>query len=316
MTRRSLCALALLAPYKAQARQLSPNDLPAEFAKPLSIDEAWFTQQSKRQHERIDQGSAEHIAYYLLQSSSFTTEPPIQPILATHKQLKFPEKRAADFLATKPATDRHRLIKDLYNQLNWPLERCYQHTREFLSAKEIDQAPLEPLYQQRGLSSDTSPESLTALTTFNLSAKRVLLAGPGLDLTRRESFDDNLPLVSHQLNYLRDKYPHVDTIDIRPEVIAHLHATPHDLTTQILASQYDLIIATNLFVYLNDAELLCAIAGLSLSLPPGASLVHNDTRFAAKVFGEAVHLPAKDYKPVHLSGNKWDRLVIHQKTKQ
>lgn len=310
MTRRSLIASL----YFATSSNLTVDLLPQSLATPLGITSAWFDAQRKRQQIRIAHGSAEHIAYYLLQSKSFTTQPAIDPTQAAHHKLPCPQQRAHDFLASTPNEPRHKLIRNLYDNLNWPLDRCYQHTIQFLEAKEINHAPLEPLYQARGLSSDTSPESLTALSTLSIPAKRVLLAGPGLDLTRREKFTDDIPLKSHQLDHLRSHYQHVDTIDIRPEVIAHLNAIPHDLTTQILPTRYDLIIATNLFVYLNEAELLCALTGLNQSLNPGAQLVHNDTRFAAKVFGEALDLPVAKYQPVSLGARKWDRLVIHRKT--
>ena len=309
MTRRSLIASLCLAANS----DLTVDLLPHSLATHLGINPAWFDAQRKRQQLRIAQGSAEHIAYYLLQSKSFTTQPAIDPTQAAHQKLPVPQQRAQDFLTATPKDPRHKLIRNLYDNLNWPLDRCYEHTLKFLEAKEIKQAPLEPLYQDRGLSSDTSPESLTALSTLNIPAKRVLLAGPGLDLTRREKFTDDIPLKSHQLDHLRSLYSQVDAIDIRPEVIAHLHATPHDLTTQILPAKYDLIIATNLFVYLNEAELLCALTGLARSLNPGSKLVHNDTRFAAKVFGEALDIPVEKYQPVSLGGRKWDRLVIHQK---
>ena len=47
-----------------------------------------------------------------------------------------------------------------------------------------------------------------------------------------------------------------------------------------------------------------------------SGLVHNDTRFAAKVFGETLNLPSEKYQPVSLGGRKWDRLVIHRKGPQ
>ncbi len=316
MTRRSVCGFALLAPLCAKSRKLSAELLPLQFAGPLGIDAAWFDRQAKRQQLRIAQGSAEHIAYYFLQSKSFTSLEPIEPMRAAHAKLPLPQLRADHFLAAKPEGERHRIIRNLYDGLHWPLERCYEHTLSFLRAKEIDQAPLDQLYQSRGLSSDTSPDSLTGLSSIDIPAKRVLLVGPGLDLTRRENFSDDLPLKSYQLESLRARYPLVDAVDIRPEVIAHLGATPHDLTTQILPAQYDLIIATNVFVYLNDAELLCALTGLSLSLPVGGVLIHNDTRFAAKVFGESLQLPVEKYQPLSLGGRKWDRLVIHRKGPQ
>lgn len=316
MTRRTLLDFAVFVPCLAQGRNLTPEQLPQPFAMQLGIDAEWFPRQSKRQKLRIEHGSAEHTSYYLLQSKSFTDEPPVEPMHAAHRKIAFPQRRAEQFVAATPACDRHRLVRGLYDSLGWTLERCYEHTMAFLRAKEIEEAPLDVLYQGRGLSSDTSPESLLGLASLELKAERVLLAGPGLDLTRREKFTDELPLKSHQLEYLRSRFRQVDAVDIRPEVIAHLGAKRHDLTTEVLSSRYDLVVATNLLVYLNEAELLCALAGLSQALAAGGVLLHNDLRFAAKVFGEAVDLPVEKYEAVAMGGRKWDRIVIHRKGPQ
>lgn len=308
--------IALFAPCLAQARNLTVDELPQPFAAELGIDGEWFSRQAARQKVRIDEGSAEHITYYLLQSKSFSGEAPMEPMAAAHRKLPFPQSRAASFVAATPQCDRHRLVRNLYDSLGWTLERCYEHTMAFLRAKEVDRESLDLLYQRRGLSSDSSPDSLLGLSSVELRAKRVLLVGPGLDLTRREKFSDDLPLKSHQLEYLRSRFAHVDAVDIRPEVIAHLGVRRHDLTTDVLAERYDLIVATNVLVYLNDAELLCGLAGLSRALNAGGTLLHNDMRFAAKVFGEAVALPVEKYQPVAQGGRKWDRIVIHRKGPQ
>jgi len=55
---------------------------------------------------------------------------------------------------------------------------------------------------------------------------------------------------------------------------------------------------------------------LSQALEAGGVLLHNDLRFAAKVFGEAVDLPVEKYEAVAMGGRKWDRIVIHRKGPQ
>ena len=186
---------------------------------------------------------------------------------------------------------------------------------EFLRAKEMDGRPLDALYFARGLSSDTAPASTEILAEIPRAPRRILLAGPGLDFTRREKFTDSIPLRSHQLEWLRAQYPEarIDLADVRPEVVRFLGARHVDVTTQRLAGPYDLIVATNLLLYFEDRELLTALAGFARALEPGGLLLHNDQRFAAKVFGAACGMRVEKFAARETGVRRWDRAVIHRK---
>lgn len=278
---------------------------------------------------RITEGSAEHVVYYVLQSRAFTEAAPLLPVQLAHEAPQtMPDaaaERARQFRASFDAAlgTRHAAIVKLARSMEgeqWTIERSYRHTMTFLRAKEVDRsAPLERLYFERGLSSDTSAASCAVFDSLAVSPRRVLLAGPGLDLTRREKWDDGLPLKSHQFEYLRQRYPKaaIDTIDVRPEVIETLGARRADLTTSFLNGGYDLAVATNVLLYFEDRELLTSLAGFARALAPGGLLLHNDTRFAAKVFGDALGLPVEKFAPRQLASKRgieqWDRAVIHRK---
>ncbi|MCX6597004.1 MAG: class I SAM-dependent methyltransferase [Acidobacteria bacterium] len=338
-------------------RDLSFSDLPAqahEVAAQLGLTGASFPSyvdtQRHRLAERILEGSAEHVTYYVLQSRRFTTLEPIDPVrLAATRPTEMPASvraRFADFQAHSAAVvdERCRLVRRLFLSLPeaWTPEACFRHTMQFLARKgpQAAQRPdrrevLDQLYQQRGLSSDTAPEqtrgldeALRWMEQSKLPEGRTLLVGPGLDLTRREGFSDATPLTAYQLDRLL-AVPGIvqaglDCADVRPEVLAHLAARPvcalpMDITTQcgVVPGQYGLVIATNLLLYFEDAPLLAAMSGLVRSLKPGGVVIHNDARFAAKVFGELLGCPVERFQPISTgrrgSVEQVDRLVIHRK---
>ena len=304
---------------------------------------AYRTAQRATLTRRIVAGSAEQITYYLLQSRSFTILPPLAPLgLARlpnqHLPAEVAQRLAAWRAAAKAAEDgpdeRLRLVAGLTRTLpaDWTLERCYDHTMAFLRERLLgEQAPeaVNALYQRRGLLADSARANTAVLTTASPhlgQPKRILLAGPGLDLTRREGFDDAAPLEQPQWDWLRQRFgPDVaiDAVDVRPEVLAFLRgrkrcAVEADITDEIpAAGAYDLAIATNLFVYLDDRGLLLALAGMARALRPGGCLLHNDGRFAAKVFGGAVGLPVVQFAPVALGfrngREQMDRAVLHRR---
>ena len=304
----------------------------------------------RRLAERIFEGSAEHVTYYVLQSRRFTPLEPIDPVrLAATGPTEMPapvRARFADFRSRSAAVDdeRCRLVRRLFLALPeaWTWEACFRHTMQFLQRKgpQAAQRPdrrevLDRLYQQRGLSSDTAPEqtlvldeALRWIERSKLPLGRTLLVGPGLDLTRREGFSDSTPLTAYQLDRLL-AVPGIveaglDCADVRPEVLAHLATRPvcgfeMDVTTQCAAAagHYGLVIATNLLLYFEEAALLLAMAGLVRSLKPGGLLVHNDARFAAKVFGQLLGCPVEQFQPISLGRRdaveQVDRLIIHRK---
>jgi SAM-dependent methyltransferase len=86
---------------------------------------------------------------------------------------------------------------------------------------------------------------------------------------------------------------------------------------QLPAGRYDLAVATNLLVYLNDQELALALGNLAQALRPGGCLLHNDPRFAARLFGEAAGIPVVHFESVRLGTRagreQLDRVVVHCK---
>jgi hypothetical protein len=113
-------------------------------------------------------------------------------------------------------------------------------------------------------------------------------------------------------------------MDVRPEVVDFLKdrgqcAFRGDVTRSIPGrSRYAAAFATNVLLYLSDRLLFLAFAVIAASLRPGGYLVHNDQRFAAKVFGESFDLPVIKFEAVGLGARagveQMDRAVTHRKT--
>ncbi len=246
-------------------------------------------------------------------------------------------ERFQDFLRYSPPGDaRFRILRDLYRSIahSWTPEACFAHTMAFLRSAadaRADPGSLDEIYHRRGLSVDTSPSNTALLDAAaehlptRSFAGPALLAGPGLDLTRREGFTDALPLRSYQTEWMAAKFSGpVECMDARPEVVEFLKsqgrcAFEGDVTRDIPArSHYKVAVATNLLLYLTDELLFLALAALTQSLRPGGYLVHNDTRFAAKPFGEALGMPVVHFAPVRLGArhgvDQMDRAVVHRKT--
>lgn len=323
--------------------RLSYRDLPppaVAVARELGLTEnTWAEVFATQQHNirlRIAEGSAEHITYYVLQSRSFTGRPPIDPVrLAASRPSAMPsevQSRFAEFLKTPEANgQRHQVIRKLWEQLadQWPPERCFRHTMAFLSdRRDSDRDSLDALYQRRGLATDTIPAQTAVLerafaSIGNRSSAPMLLIGPGLDLTRRENFQDSLPLRSYQADWLSSRGL-VECMDVRPEVVEFLRsqgscAFEGDVSRTVAGHlRYSAAFATNVFLYLSDQLLFLAFANIAAALQPGGWFVHNDGRFAAKVFGEVLGLPVVSFAPLSLGFRgdveQMDRVVLHQKT--
>lgn len=338
-----MCLAAPCAPHSADVVRF--QDLPPAatvLARELGLTpEAWdevLAAQQKDLALRIDQGSAEHIIYYVLQSTGFTSRPAIDPVrLAASRPSSLPpevEARFEDFQKerTVAAGERARIIHELWRQLgdSWPLERCFRHTLEFLGTRQgADRQNLDRLYQQRGLATDTVPSQIAVLErafetlATALDSSPMLLIGPGLDLTRREGFQDDLPLKSYQTDWLARRGT-IDCMDVRPEVVKFLKDRGQcvfsgDVTRNIPGRiRYSAAFATNVLLYLNDRLLFLAFAVVNAALRPGGFFVHNDQRFAAKVFGESFGMPVTAFQPVSLGVRagveQMDRVVIHRKT--
>ena len=352
MLSRRLWLAALTSPLwpcaPVPARQLDFADLPAAalaLAGDLGLSKAswpsYVAAQNTSLSTRVIAGTAEALTYFILQSRRFTSLPPLEPLALARAGILTPDAAVAARLvafensAIQIRDARHALLIDLYRQLppEWSLAACYRHTLAFLhvrltEAKERE--AIDELYQRRGLSSDTAianTATLDAAWPHLLSAPRsALLIGPGLDLTRREYFSDDIPLTQPQLERLvalLGPQARLDCVDVRPEVLAFLRqskrcAIAADITTQIPSvGTYDLAVATNVLVYCDDRSLFTALAALSVSLKPGGYLLHNDSRFAAKVFGRALNFPVVHFAPVSLGRRQGieqlDRVVLHRR---
>lgn len=318
------------------------TDLPARavpIARALGLDEASWDEVLRKQQvvlaQRVEEGSAEHVTYFVLQSGSFTSRPPIDPVrLAASRPKSLPDAvllRILDFRNAPVRGERHRIVRELFRSIEprWSLEACFVHTMAFLAeraAREGQPAAIDEMYRQRGLSADTSRAQTLVLKRAERelpalpSGGRILLVGPGLDLTRRQGFTDDLPLSSHQADWLRAKYnDRVECMDVRPEVVAFTGAVRGDVTQDVPGrAVFDRAYATNLFVYFSDLLLFLAMASLAVALKTGGHLVHNDNRFAVKVFGESLDLPVRKFESFGLGEGKpavpTDWLAMHERT--
>jgi len=317
---------------------------------------AWLARHNSEARSRLAAGAAEHAAYFLLQSRQLTSDPPLDPAQEARKFLNSlnpaareaflngatpaapisePVRRRMDaFWKSKPATERHRILREMASRLEWPPEEIVYRAFRFLMRRSGNEDP-DHLFQRRGLSADPFPPSMLAVQKglewlyANRAAARpsVLLAGPGAELGSRFGIDDTLPVISPQPAALVSLLPNppavFDCVDIRQEVVDSLRRSPCgairlDLVSERIShGRYDLAIATNLLVYLDDLELAVALANLSGALKPGGCLLHNDSRFAARPLGLAASLPVVHFQPVSIGTRQGreqlDRIVVHCK---
>jgi hypothetical protein len=68
------------------------------------------------------------------------------------------------------------------------------------------------------------------------------------------------------------------TVKLFSDVTAAIDAATVDITVERVDDRYDLIVVTNVFPYLSDAELLLALGNVVQMLKPGGVLLHNEPR--------------------------------------
>jgi SAM-dependent methyltransferase len=240
------------------------------------------------------------------------------------------------FSATDPHTERHAILRKL--SANQPPKASLHIAFRFLLRLDRSSNPAEAdaLYQQRGLSADPFADSAKVLAEgfrwlrSHTTGERKLywLIGPGAEFGSRFGLDDRAPIRSPQPSVVRgiaDPSARIDCTDVRIEVIDSLkNADCRAYVTDIVldrpsAAPYDIAIATNLFLYLDEIELALAMDNIASGLRPGGCLLHNDPRFAARHFGATVSLPAIHFRPIILGTSalgvqRMDRFVIHCKS--
>jgi len=153
------------------------------------------------------------------------------------------------------------------------------------------------------------------------------LAGPGAELGSRFGVEDGKPVRSPQpealLALLGERPAVYDCVDIRAEVAATLAGGPCRASTldvaaeRLEADRYELAVATNLLVYLDEVELAVAFANFGRALRAGGCLLHNDGRFAVRVYGEMAGMPVVHFEAIRLGVGRGreqvDRIVVHCK---
>jgi len=91
-----------------------------------------------------------------------------------------------------------------------------------------------------------------------------------------------------------------------------------NIVTQRLETRYDLIVATNILVYLNDLETLLAIANIESMLTLGGYFIHNELRVAIDQHTAAAGLKPLQARTVKIGpGTKaplYDAFAIYEKS--
>ncbi len=340
---RSIVLLICTFVLAAAVRSPQWNDIPAParvLAGQLGINASNFAETlgaiDKRTAERLREGEWDELVFYMLQSRSFTEADAIEPARSAAqfiptKPRRIPEDvqaRIAAFLAAPASNERLKYFATL-EPTRSELEAQYVRAMEFLYAKEVrcrendhPQACIAELYTNRGLSSDTSMQAFRIVQAAAPSIgkpKRVLILGPGVDFSPRTALQEDGPPHMYQPAQVKALFQpeRVDCADINPLVLSYARAEcgsvyQVNIATGFVDASYDLIIATNVLLYLDDRELLLAMSNIRRMLSPGGIFLHNDARFAANVFGKACGLPVIRFENVDLAPPLTDRYVLHR----
>ena len=171
----------------------------------------------ERNQKRVREGELDHLVYYTLQSASFTSLPAIEPALSAKAFIDRrsippdvaarvdallkaidggdPSPRLSYFreIAARAYPDRATRRSSILGEYARAMRFLYD--KEFVAAADADAAAATGLlYQQRGLSTDTSVEAgylvdLELATLRELEPRcrirEVLIVGPGLDVAPR-----------------------------------------------------------------------------------------------------------------------------------
>lgn len=319
--------LALLAAVLMRWTDLSIES--QKLAREMGMTSDVLPRIERRTAERLREGELDHLIFYMLQSQRFTSQPRLEPARAG-EQPEIVRKRIEDLQKAleHPADERQRYFAALAKGED--LWREWIRVSTFLHMKEVEcgsQECVANLYQQRGHSSDTSADANVAVKAAIQwigagRVKRVLLIGPGLDWAPRTRLREEEPRM-YQPEALRAALPEarIECADINPRVVEYARkscdgALQLNAVIQRADARYDLIVATNVLVYMDAAELLLAMNNVRAMLSPGGHFVHNDTRFETKLFGKAAGLPAVHFETVTLDAGRKpptiDHFVVHE----
>lgn len=167
-----------------------------------------------RNQARVREGDLDHLVYYVLQSSSFTDLPPIEPARSAPEFIgggavpRAVEARIDAFVAAlKNDGGPARLA--YFREILEREKPAAEPSRQFVAAQYLRATRFfeQPDYRERGLSTDTSVEAgyvvyLALAALRHLEPQRrirhVLIVGPGLDLAPRTGLIETSDPQSYQ----------------------------------------------------------------------------------------------------------------------
>jgi Nodulation protein S (NodS) len=212
-----LCLLACGALQAAEPRHVTWADVAPPIQGLLisqGIHERNFGERTaelrQRNRDRVIEGDRDHLVYFALQSTAFTSLPPIEPALsarelaATGRIPPTARARLDAFAAASRARRDYGPRMAIFREL---LERSpIDLSEEYVRAMKFA-APTGTQYQLRGLSTDTSVDAgyavylaLGALRRLEpgRQIRNLLIIGPGLDLAPRTGFVERHEPQSYQ----------------------------------------------------------------------------------------------------------------------
>jgi hypothetical protein len=107
------------------------------------------------------------------------------------------------------------------------------------------------------------------------------------------------------------------TIEVQRGIARGITASRMNILTETGAPRFDLVVATNVFVYFDRPELLLALAGIHSLLRDGGYLIHNEIRDDIDNFSRGLGMPPLDARRIPLFENErrvvLDGFVLHRK---
>ncbi len=110
-------------------------------------------------------------------------------------------------------------------------------------------------------------------------------------------------------------------VDVRREAWQRIRAQVADVALDVPSREaYDLVVATNVLAYLDDARVLAALHAIQRALLPGGVLLHNDRRTALVAEAGGDRLPVRQLRTVTFTESKpgrppvYDIVVVHQRS--
>jgi hypothetical protein len=224
---RPVPLLLVVALAQPVARPLTLDDLPpairqqvGDIAASDAAFSAYLAAARTRDRARMREGDLDHLVHFALQSTTFTTLPPIEPALSAKAFVESGSVPASararlDALASAAARKtrdarlayfRDVLDREWLARPEWPrfLAEEYGRAMRVLYRKEFEDARS---YEDRGLSTDTAVEAgyavqvgLASLRQLepNRRIRTVLIVGPGLDLAPRTGLIETAAPQSYQ----------------------------------------------------------------------------------------------------------------------